>query len=174
VSASGGTPEPKVFRFVGSSGVGKTTLLERIVRTLAVRGVRVAVAKDTHHDVELDRPGKDSWRLRQAGAAVVALATDGQLALIERREQRATLGEIVARIGRKADLLLAEGFRDDQEQPAVLVWRAALGQPPPMRGRLVAVVSDDTYPANVPRFSFEQLEELLGLLLDARGAGQSS
>jgi molybdopterin-guanine dinucleotide biosynthesis protein B len=165
---------PKVFRFVGSSGVGKTTVLERVVRALVERGVRVAVAKDTHHVVELDRPGKDSWRLRQAGAAIVALATDGQLALIERRERRATLDEIAARGGSRADLLLAEGFRQDDQEPAILVWRAALGEPPPVQGPLLAVVSDDAYPSRLPRLGFDQLEELLGLLLDDERVGQSS
>jgi len=60
---------PPVLGIAGWSGSGKTTLLERLIPALARRGVRVGVIKQTHHDFELDRPGKDSHRLRQAGAS---------------------------------------------------------------------------------------------------------
>ena len=154
--------------------MGKTTLLEAVIRALVARGVRVAIAKDTHHTVELDQPGKDTWRVRQAGAGVVVLATDSQLALFERREQRPSLAEIATLIGRRADLLLAEGFRDEEREPAILVWRAALGAPPRVRGPLAAVVSDDPYPADLPRLGFGQVDELASLLLAAGTSAQSS
>ncbi|OGO19675.1 MAG: molybdopterin-guanine dinucleotide biosynthesis protein B, partial [Chloroflexi bacterium RBG_16_50_9] len=68
-----------VVAFAGKSGVGKTTLLEKVVRELKIRGLRVAVIKHSHHDIEIDQPGKDSWRFARAGSDVVAISSPGKL-----------------------------------------------------------------------------------------------
>jgi molybdopterin-guanine dinucleotide biosynthesis protein MobB len=155
----------RVFRFVGHSGTGKTTLLERIIPELARRGLRVAVAKDTHHTVELDQPGKDSFRLRAAGADQVVLSTDGQLTLFERRSERASLDTIVDLVRGRADILLVEGYRDEERFPAVLVWRALGGALPSMRGVVVATVSDEPRDLEGPAFRFDDVVGLVELLL---------
>jgi molybdopterin-guanine dinucleotide biosynthesis protein MobB len=154
-----------VFRFVGHSGVGKTTLLESLVGVLVASGVRVAVAKDTHHQVELDTPGKDTWRYSQAGADLVVLATDGRLQLSQRCPQRPTLPEIAALVRQSSDLLLAEGFRYAAE-PAILVWRASHGRAwPDVSGPIVAVASDQPTLLAIPRFEFHQVDALADFLL---------
>lgn len=159
-------PPLPVFRFVGHSGSGKTTLLERIVASLAARGLRVAVAKDTHHRVELDQPGKDSWRLARAGAAQVVLTSPGRLALFQPWVGRPSLREVVALVVEGADLLLAEGFRDDPAYPAVIVWRAALGPgSPEVEGAICAVVADAPSGIEAPAFGFDDLDALLAHLL---------
>ena len=163
-----GRPAIPIFRFVGPSGSGKTTLLERVVGELKRRGLRVAVAKDTHHDVELDQPGKDTWRLARAGAEQVVLATDARLTLFQRRSRRPTLAEIAALVAPQADILLAEGFRDSVE-PAVLVWRSALGRDG-VAGTdpVVAIVADAPTGLGAPEFELDQVKPLVELLLASR------
>jgi len=73
-----------VISFVGNSGVGKTTFLEKLIVILKARGYRLAAIKHDVHEFEVDYPGKDSWRLTQAGADIVVLSSADKLALIER------------------------------------------------------------------------------------------
>ncbi|MEO7337049.1 MAG: molybdopterin-guanine dinucleotide biosynthesis protein B, partial [Caldimonas sp.] len=72
----------KVIGFSGYSGSGKTTLVEQLIGTLCAAGQRVSVVKHAHHDFDIDQPGKDSWRHRQAGAFEVVLASDRRLAKV--------------------------------------------------------------------------------------------
>ena len=79
-----------VLGIIGRSGSGKTTLVTAMVARLTARGLRVSTVKHTHHSVDLDRPGKDSWRHREAGAHEVLLVGAERWALLhERRDARA-------------------------------------------------------------------------------------
>ena len=69
--------------FAAYSGTGKTTLLEKIIALLRQQGLRVATVKHAHNDVDIDQPGKDSWRHRQAGASQVLLVCDRRMALVQ-------------------------------------------------------------------------------------------
>src|SRR5262245_21299797 len=77
----------KVIGFSGWSGSGKTTLVEQLVARLRLAGQRVSLVKHAHHDFDIDQPGKDSWRHRQAGAFEVVIASDRRLAKIREYEQ---------------------------------------------------------------------------------------
>ncbi len=137
---------PPVLVITGFSGAGKTTLAERLIARLAAEGLRVAAVKHTHHDVELDRPGKDSHRLRAAGARQVLLATPRRRFLVaepghagdpalERLLDTLDLGA--------ADLVLAEGFKG-APFPKIEVHRPALGHPLLAAGDpdIIAVAAD--------------------------------
>ena len=79
----------KVVGFAGYSGAGKTTLVEQLIPALKLRGLRVSVVKHAHHDFDIDQPGKDTYRHRQAGAFEVLVASDRRLALMREFEEPA-------------------------------------------------------------------------------------
>lgn len=99
----------RVFGVTGWKNAGKTTLVERLVAEFVRRGWRVSTIKHAHHDVDVDHPGRDSYRHRLAGAGEVALVGGLRYAII--REQPApTLAEVLARLA-PADLILIEGYK---------------------------------------------------------------
>lgn len=101
--------------FAAFSGTGKTTLLEKLIPLLVEQGLRVALVKHSHHDIEMDKPGKDSYRLRKAGASQVVLAgTQRSILFCEYGEKRdSELHQQLALLQTDAlDLVLVEGFRD--------------------------------------------------------------
>ncbi len=119
----------KTLGFAGFSGSGKTTLIERLLPLFRADGLRVAVIKQSHHDIEVDKPGKDSWRHRQAGACEVLLTSPNRWMLVHELEDATepTLAEHIARLS-PCDLVLVEGFRHG-EHPKLEVHRDATGQP---------------------------------------------
>ncbi|MCM1129873.1 MAG: molybdopterin-guanine dinucleotide biosynthesis protein B [Oxalobacter formigenes] len=138
----------------GWSGSGKTTLIEALLPRLAARGCRVNVIKSSHHDVELEPPGKDSARIRAAGAAEVMLFSPYRYMLARelRNERKPDLAELVARMT-PADMTLVEGFRT-AAMPRLEVFRPGLGRPAmyPEEDSIVAVASDCPQPPDLPRF----------------------
>lgn len=130
----------KILGIVGHSGMGKTTLLERLVPELVSRGLRVSLIKHTHKDVDVDQPGKDSHRLREAGCGEVLLAGSRRWALMHELRQAPppALGELLARLA-PCDLVLIEGFKAGTF-PKIEVWRAA-SDTPPLASALQGVVA---------------------------------
>jgi molybdopterin-guanine dinucleotide biosynthesis protein MobB len=102
----------KVFGIAGRSGMGKTTLLERLIPALRARGLRVSLIKHSHKDIEVDRPGKDSYRLREAGCQEVLLLGRTRWALMHelRGDAEPDLDYLLSRI-QDCDLVLVEGFK---------------------------------------------------------------
>lgn len=119
----------KVFGITGHSGAGKTTLIERLIPALIARGVSVSLIKHTHHGFDIDRPGKDSFRMREAGAREVLLANDQRWALMHEL-RGAPEPQLEAQLRKMApvDLVLVEGYKR-APMPKLEVWRAALGLP---------------------------------------------
>lgn len=137
----------KVLGIAGWSGSGKTTLIEHLLPALAARGLTVSTLKHVHHGFDVDTPGKDSWRHRQAGAREVLAVSEKRLALM--RELAAgesdNLDAILARLA-PVDLVLVEGYKQ-QPIPKIEVWRAASGkQRLPVDHWLLAVASDVALP----------------------------
>ncbi len=142
----------KVFGIAGHSGMGKTTLLERLVPEIASRGRRVSLIKHSHKDVDIDRPGKDSYRLREAGCHEVLLLGNRRWALMHetRDGEEPGLAELVARLD-GCDFVLIEGFKQG-DFPKLEVWRAELGRPtlwPDWPG-ILAIATDGPLPAGAP------------------------
>ena len=120
----------KVVGFCGPSGVGKTTLIEGVIAGLKAHGLRVSVIKHAHKRFDIDRPGKDSHRHREAGATEVLIASSQRLALLREfdTEGLPSVHQLLAELS-PADWVLVEGYKH-ADLPKVEVWRAALGQPP--------------------------------------------
>jgi molybdopterin-guanine dinucleotide biosynthesis protein B len=134
----------RLFGIAGHSGMGKTTLLERLVPELSGRGLVVSLIKHSHKSIEIDRPGKDSHRLREAGCMEVLLLGNERWALMHelRGADEPPLDYLVGRLQR-CDLVLIEGFKQG-DFPKLEVWRAAVGKPTLAPGwpGIVAVASD--------------------------------
>ena len=144
-----------IISIVGSSNSGKTTFLEKLIPELAARGYRVGAIKHDAHGFEMDREGKDTWRLRRAGARVIALSSPDQFASIRQTDEEMSLAEIAARFFWTEDILITEGFKRERF-PKIEIFRSAL-KPNLVCGpgnNLIAVVSDDAVEVQVPRFSF--------------------
>jgi molybdopterin-guanine dinucleotide biosynthesis adapter protein len=120
----------KVVGFAGYSGSGKTMLVERLIPALKLRGLRVSVAKHAHHKFDIDHPGKDTFRHREAGAFEVVVASDQRLALMREFEQpgRPSVHHLLAELYSGVDWVLVEGFKDSNLLK-VEVWRPESGKP---------------------------------------------
>ena len=135
----------KVVGFAGYSGSGKTHLVERLIPALRMRGLRVSVVKHAHHDFDIDHPGKDTYRHREAGAFEVVVASDRRLALMREFEQPARLSvhHLLAELYDGVDWVLVEGFKDSNLLK-VEIWRPEAGKPAryPDDDFIVAIATD--------------------------------
>ena len=111
-----------VISVVAKSGSGKTCLLDKLIKELKNRGLKVAVVKHDVHGFEIDHPGKDSWRHAQAGADIVSISSPQKFALIEKRSTELTLEQIEKRIT-GVDIILTEGYKKGNK-PKIEVFRS--------------------------------------------------
>jgi molybdopterin-guanine dinucleotide biosynthesis adapter protein len=159
----------KVFGVVGWKNNGKTTLVERLVAHLTAGGYRVSTVKHAHHEVDLDQPGKDTWRHREAGAREVVLATARRWAVIHelRGEAEPALDELLARMT-PVDLVIVEGFKRFPH-PKLEVHRRERGTPLLARddSSVVAVATDEPLQGlHLPQFGLDDVAGIARHVLD--------
>ena len=143
----------RLMGFIGASGSGKTTLIAQLLPLLRRRGLTVSTIKHAHHGFDIDRPGKDSYVHRQAGAEEVMVVSGGRWALLREENQAdRSLHTLVARMT-PVDLLLVEGFKEEAI-PQIEIHRPSLGKPPffPFSSRIIAVASDAAVDAKTRAF----------------------
>ena len=146
----------KVIGFAGYSGACKTTLVERLIPVLRLQGQRVSVVKHAHHKFDIDHPGKDTFRHREAGAFEVVVASDKRLALMREFERPTELGvhELIAELDHGVDWVLVEGFKHS-DLFKIEVFRAPAEGEAARPARyledafVVGIATDD--PARLPR-----------------------
>lgn len=149
--------KPAVLSVTGWSGSGKTSWLEQLLPFLTAKGLKTAVVKHDVHAFEIDREGKDTWRMAQAGAAVTAIVSPDQAAVMDYRP--VALSDIVSGI-KDVDLIILEGG-SSLDLPRILVYRQALGKGMKAAPQsCIAVISDDEIDAcRTRQFTFAQLAE---------------
>jgi len=147
---------PPIVSIIGQSGAGKTTFLTKLVAELKARHHRVATIKHhSHAGVEIDRPGKDTWRHFQAGADTVVMATPDRIAIFGRLPRDLSPDETARLLPMPVDLVLTEGYKR-AGKPAIEVVRAAqgrelIGDP----SQLIALVTDLRLELDLPHFHLE-------------------
>jgi molybdopterin-guanine dinucleotide biosynthesis protein MobB len=155
---------PPVISFVGNSGVGKTTFLEKLIKVLKVRGYCVGAIKHDVHKFQIDYPGKDSWRLTQAGSDVTIISSGDKLALIERPEKERDLKELVAMVDNRVDVVLTEGYRGAAASKIEVSRRAHSHVLTARLDDLIAIVTDQAFDYEVPQFGLDDAEEVADFL----------
>jgi molybdopterin-guanine dinucleotide biosynthesis protein MobB len=158
----------RIFGVAGWSGSGKTTLLTRLIPALVARGVTVSTIKHAHHNFDIDQPGKDSWKHRQAGASEVLISSVARWALMHehRGAREPGLGELLAHLS-PVDLVIVEGFKADAF-PKLEIHRPALGKPLlyPDDPDIVAVASDVVLPGiPLPRLALDDIAAIASFIL---------
>jgi molybdopterin-guanine dinucleotide biosynthesis protein B len=133
----------KTIGIIGYSNTGKTTLIEKLIPLFTAQGLSVSAIKHAHHGFDMDRPGKDSYRYRQAGAHQVLIATAERWALLTETPKAATLAELLEQLA-PCDLVLVEGFRSEGTFPRIEVRRSTNTEPPlyPHDPNVVAIAAD--------------------------------
>ena len=160
----------RVIGLAGWSGSGKTTLLARLIPLLTGEGLRVSTIKHAHHNFDVDKPGKDSWTHRQAGASEVLVVSDTRWALMHelRGDAEPSLTELLGKLS-ECDLVIVEGFKREPI-PKIEIWRAEVGKPllHPEDPAIVLMTSDDPCPqARVPILPLSDLPALARAVLSA-------
>jgi molybdopterin-guanine dinucleotide biosynthesis protein B len=156
----------KVIGLAGWSGAGKTTLLTRVIPYLGERGLRVSVIKHAHHAFDVDVPGKDSWRHREAGATEVLVSSTRRWALMHelRGANEPRLPELLAKMA-PVDLVIIEGFKREPLLK-IEVHRAANGKPLlfPDDPGVVGIVTDVAVETTLPVAHLDDVEAIAALL----------
>ncbi|MBN2759839.1 MAG: molybdopterin-guanine dinucleotide biosynthesis protein B [Rhodobacteraceae bacterium] len=156
----------KVYGVTGWKNTGKTTLTERLVAHLTGEGLRLSTVKHAHHDTDIDHPGRDSFRHRQAGAGQVLVVSPARWALMTelRDAPEPPLADMLARLD-PCDLVLIEGYKS-APHPKVETYRAAAG-----RGLLAernptirAIAADCALDSALPRFDLDDVPSIAAFI----------
>jgi molybdopterin-guanine dinucleotide biosynthesis adapter protein len=157
----------KVIGLAGWSGAGKTTLLTRVIPLFLKDGLRVSVIKHAHHAFDVDIPGKDSWRHREAGASEVLVSSSQRWALMHelRGAEEPRLSELLAKMSR-VDLVVIEGFKREPHRK-IEVYRAANGKPFlfPDDSGVAGIATDTSVETALPTAHLDDVEAVAAMLL---------
>lgn len=167
----------RIFGIAGWSGSGKTTLLVRLLPELVARGLGVSTVKHAHHAFDIDRPGKDSYRHREAGAVEVMVSSSGRWALMHehRGAPEPSLEELLSHMS-PVDLILVEGFKRHGHEK-LEVYRRAAGKPmlAPDDPTIVAVACDEPLPGlDRPVIDLNRTDLVADFILSHCGFGDAA
>src|SRR5882672_2639328 len=157
----------KIFGFAGWSGSGKTTLIEQLIPRLVKRGLRVSLIKHAHHTFDVDQPGKDSYRHRQAGASEILVTSSRRWVLMHelRGAHEPSFEEQIRRLS-PCDVLFVEGFKF-APIAKLEVWRAETGEGllHSKDPHIVAVATDTRLETKLPQFDLNDQQGIASFIL---------
>ena len=165
-----------VIGFAGYSGSGKTTLIEKVIAVLVAEDFKVSLVKHAHHEFDIDLPGKDSWRHRQAGAHEVLVSSNRRWALMhELRGGREPDLHEQLQILVPCDLVIVEGYKSESIAK-IEVHRAASGKPLLHLddSRIVAIATDEKLDVTFPQFDLDNPQAVAHFIVRHLGLKKSS
>ena len=157
----------KAIGFIGYSNSGKTTLIEKLIPRFRGRGLSVSAIKNAHHGFDMDRPGKDSYRYREAGAGQVLISTAERWALLtETPRGHVTLDELLAQLA-PCDLVIVEGFKSEGRIPRIEVRRSIATDPPihPHDPNVIAVAADFAFDSALPVLDLNDADRIVDFIM---------
>lgn len=161
----------RAIGFIGYSNSGKTTLIEKLIPIFRSRQISVAAIKNAHHGFDMDRPGKDSFRYREAGAGQVLIATSLRWALLTETPQRPALLEELMDELAPSDLVIVEGFKSEGHLPRIEVRRKTNVEPPifPHDPNVIALATDHPVDTTLPLLDLNDADKIAEFVIDHLG-----
>ena len=154
-----------IFAFVGTSGAGKTFLVEKLVRELMSRGYSVAAVKHAAHGFSLDEKEKDSWKFTRAGAQGTMVLSREKLFLQQKRSSRENIAHVIRRYYNQMDCVLLEGGKSESEIPKIEILKKDVAEKPqPGILRRIAMAADFELRASVPVFNTGRISQIADFL----------
>lgn len=145
---------------VGQSNAGKTTFIEKLIKELRIRDIKVCTIKHDVHGFDIDKPGKDTWRHAQAGADTVVISSQEKMAMIKNVPQELTLDQIVEMVSSDIDIIITEGYKKSNK-PKIEISRSERNEELLCTpDELIALVSDINWNIGVPLF---ELDDAIGV-----------
>ncbi len=162
----GETKQPPIISVVGYSGAGKTTLMEKLIGELTRRGYRVGSIKHDVHGFEMDKPGKDSWRHKQAGAVTTLISSPHLIGMVMDVDHDYSPDELRVFLNH-VNVILTEGYKK-QNRPKVEIFRSQIHDEPLCRidDNIVAIMSDIPVDLKTRRFTLDDVEGLVDFLVE--------
>ena len=154
-----------IVSVVGKSGSGKTALLKKLIPELVKRGYRVGTVKHCHHLFEIDQPGKDSWKHREAGAVSVAISSGKRFAFIKELDSETSIREMISQLYKDVDIVLVEGYKNEGF-PRIEVTRKGLLKHISEGPQLLMAVGDIPFNLKVPVFGHEEISGITDLIVE--------
>ena len=151
---------------IGKSGSGKTTLIEKLIPEFKGRGYKIAAIKHTHHEINVDKPGKDSWRYAQAGSDAVVISSPKKTVYIEHVDRNSSLDELLQLISSDFDMIIVEGFKWS-DAPKIEVHRDGLREGLICRPEeVITIASDKELDTPFPQLLFSYISGIADVIED--------
>lgn len=161
---------PSIISFAGYSGSGKTTLATKVIKLLSDKGYKVGAIKHDGHSFEIDKPGKDSWRMTQAGATVTVISDSSTLALIKKHEKAPSLNSIISTYYGEMDIVIVEGWKESAPNK-IEVYRSQTDKPPLFQQEktenFIAAATDCVLDTPLPLLDINQPETVTAFIIDS-------
>ena len=153
-----------IISVVGKSDAGKTTFIEKLIKELKYRDIRVCTIKHDVHGFDIDKPGKDTWRHAKAGADTVVISSHEKMAMIKKVQEELSLDQIAQMVSSDIDIIITEGYKRSNK-PKIEISRSERGtQLLCSPEELIAVVSDINWNIDVPVFELDDAAGVADLL----------